>query len=463
MKTNSIAKKNLYLFALISTFGGFLYGYNTGVMNGAVDFMRMPSEFNLSPVVEGLVTSSLTFSAAFGALISGNLSDIYGRKKMLFYLSFIFIAGAILCAVAINATFIIVARLILGLAVGGASAIVPTYLAELSTSELRGRLVSQNELMLVCGQFIAFFANAILGTIFSDYTGIWRYMLGLSLIPAIILLVGSLYIPESPRWLYINKEKHKSLESLRKIRVYEEAHNELETIDISLKREAHLPKAKFTDLKIPWLRKIMLIGVGLGISCQLIGINIMMYYGTTILKQSGFSANGALIANIANGLISVLAVIIGIKLMNKVARRKLILTGMIGTTLCLVIITLSQVLFSGAQILPFLTICLTVIFIGFFQGGIAPITWLLLSEIFPQRLRGMGMGISTFFLWMANCFVALIFPILLSSLGLINTFVVFVIFNLICLIFVYKYAPETKNKTLEEIELDFKYKKVQIM
>jgi major inositol transporter-like SP family MFS transporter len=460
MKTESAAYKNILIYATLATFGGFLFGYNTGVMNGAIDLIRLPQEFNLSPVSEGLVTSSLTFSAAFGALISGNLSDYYGRRKVLFSLSLLFFIGSVLCSIAINTVFMVMSRLILGLAVGGASVIVPTYLAEISTPTNRGKIVTRNELMLVIGQFTAFLINAILGIIFHDYTGIWRFMLGISIIPAIVLLIGTFIIPESPRWLYMNNFSERSLKSLNKIRLHEEAKREMEKIDISLKRERQLPKARLSDFKIPHVRKILLVGIGIGISAQLIGINIMMYYGTTILKNSGFSSNAALIANIANGIISVVSVAIGIKLMNKVKRRNLILTGILGTTICLFLIYLSQLFLTSFSFLPFITLSLTVLFIGFFQAGVAPITWLLLSEIFPQKIRGLGMGIATFFLWMANCFVALIFPILLSLFELANTFLIFTIFNVLCFLFTFKYVPETKDKTLEEIELDFKFNKI---
>ncbi|STY34773.1 sugar porter family MFS transporter [Listeria fleischmannii] len=457
MNLDTRSKRNLTIFALISTFGGLLFGYNTGVMNGALEFMRLPSELDLSPVTEGLVTSSVTFGAAFGALIGGKLSDSFGRKRVIFYLAIVFFLGSIGCAIAPNVPLMIMARLLLGLAVGGASVIVPTFLAEISTAETRGRIVTQNELMIVAGQFIAFLINAVLGTTFADNSHIWRYMLAVAVIPALILFFGIIRVPESPRWLYLNKTKEKALDSLMKIRTKEAAAEELNVIDISLKREKQAPKATFSDLKTPWIRRIILIGIGLGVTQQLIGINIMMYYGTTILQESGFASSAALIANVANGFVSVLAVIIGISIMHKVDRRKLILTGITCTTLCMFLITVAQFAFPTAAFLPYLVIILTVLFIGFFQGCIGPITWLLLSEIFPQKVRGLGMGISTFFLWIANCLVALVFPILLAAVGLAFTFLIFTIFNILSYIFTYKYAPETRGKTLEEIELDFKF------
>ncbi|MHC5250981.1 sugar porter family MFS transporter [Listeria kieliensis] len=457
MNLDQRSKRNLAVFALISTFGGLLFGYNTGVMNGALDFMRLPRELGLTPVTEGLVTGAVTFGAAFGALIGGKLSDSFGRKRVIFYLAIIFVLGSVFCAVAPNIPLMIAARLFLGLAVGGASVIVPTFLAEISPAEMRGRIVTQNELMIVSGQFIAFLINAVLGTVFVDSTHIWRYMLAVAIVPALVLFFGIMRVPESPRWLYLNKTKERALDSLGKIRSKEGAKEELNVIDISLKREKEAPKATFSDLKKPWIRRLIFIGIGLGVTQQLIGINIMMYYGTTILQRSGFASSAALIANVANGLVSVLAVIIGISLMHRVDRRKLILTGITCTTLCMALITIALFAFPNAAFLPYMVITLTVLFIGFFQGCIGPITWLLLSEIFPQKVRGLGMGISTFFLWMANFAVALIFPILLAGVGLPNTFLIFTVFNILSYLFTFKYAPETRGKTLEEIELDFKF------
>ncbi|WEG72412.1 sugar porter family MFS transporter [Vagococcus intermedius] len=460
MELDSKSRKNLSKIACISTFGGLLFGYNTGVMNGALSFMSRPEELNLTPLSEGLVTSLLTLGAAFGALFGGRLSDTFGRRKMIWFMSIIFFLGSGACALAPNTTMMIIARFCLGLAVGAASVIVPTYLAEISTTETRGKIVTQNELMIVAGQLVAFLINAILGTLFGEIPGVWRVMLVVSILPAFVLFFGMRKVPESPRWLFLHSTKEKTLSALKVIRSEEGSRDELERISISLKREkenVEKTKLSLADFKIPWMRKLLFLGIGLGVMQQIIGINIMIYYGTVILIESGMGESVSLIANVSNGVVSVLAIIVGMNVMHKVDRRKMIITGIIGTTFSMTALTACLFIIPDSTMLPIFVIVLTVIFIAFFQGCIGPVTWLLLSEIFPQKIRGLGMGISTFFLWIANFLVALMFPILLASIGISYTFLLFTVFNFGSLLFAIKKVPETRGKTLEEIELDFKF------
>lgn len=250
-------------------------------------------------------------------------------------------------------------------------------------------------------------------------------------------------------------EARKTLSSIRS--TPKEASKEIEQIQHNLKREDETKQAKLKDLTIPWIRRLILIGVGIGIVQQIIGINIMMYYGTTILMKSGFGHQSALIANIFNGLVSAVATYVGMHLMNRVNRRKMLLTGITGTGLSLMTIALVSTFLSQSPLLPYLVILTTMIFLGFFQGCVSPTTWLLMSEIFPQNLRGLGMGISTFFLWLSNFLVGFAFPILLARIGLSATFIVFVGCNLLSFWFAWKFAPETRGKSLEQIQLEFQY------
>jgi major inositol transporter-like SP family MFS transporter len=439
---------------LVSTLGGLLFGYDTGVINGALPFMS--EDLGLNSFTEGLVASSLLFGAALGAVFGGRLSDFNGRRKNILYLAVLFFIGTIGCTLAPNVTTMVIFRFLLGLAVGGSSVTVPTYLAEMSPVERRGRVVTQNELMIVGGQLLAFVFNAILGNTMGDTTHVWRYMLVIAALPAIFLFIGMLRVPESPRWLLSKGRKDSALSILRQIREEDKAESEFREIEAAIAKETETQQASFKDMAIPWVRRIVFLGIGIAIVQQITGVNSIMYYGTEILKDAGFKTEAALIANIANGLISVIAVCIGIWLLGKVRRRPMLIIGLIGTTTALMLIGIFSKILEGSVALPYVVLSLTVMFLAFMQGAIAPVTWLMLAEIFPLRLRGFGMGISVFCLWITNFIIGLAFPVLLESIGLSTTFFVFAGMGVFAIAFVKKYLPETKDRTLEELELYFR-------
>ncbi|MBC1891848.1 sugar porter family MFS transporter [Listeria booriae] len=449
-------KAYLRLIAIISTFGGLLFGYDTGVINGALPYMSKAGQLNLTPAGEGIVASSLLFGAAFGAVFGGRLSDRNGRRKNLLMLAVVFFMATLGCTFAPNMAVMVVFRVILGLAVGGASVTVPTYLAEMSPTERRGRMVTQNELMIVTGQLLAFTFNAIIGTTLGEDGNVWRYMLVIATIPAVVLWFGMLILPESPRWLASKGKIGDALRVLQQIRERNVAEAELTEIKDNITAEAALDKATFKDLSVKWVRRILFIGLGIAVVQQITGVNSIMYYGTEILRDAGFGTEAALIGNIANGVISVLATFVGIYLLGKIGRRPMLITGLIGTTSALLLIGILSMLLQGTEALPYVVLSLTVTFLAFQQGAISPVTWLMLSEIFPQRLRGIGMGTTVFCLWITNFLVGFSFPILLAHVGLSITFFMFAVLGVFAILFVKKYLPETKGHSLEQIEYYFR-------
>ncbi|MEJ3734999.1 Major myo-inositol transporter IolT [Bacillus velezensis] len=456
MNKNSSQHSFLRTIILVSTFGGLLFGYDTGVINGALPFMAEADQLNLTALTEGMVASSLLLGAAIGAVFGGRLSDYNGRRKNILILAVLFFAATLGCTLAPSVSVMIISRFLLGLAVGGASVTVPAYLAEMSPAESRGRMVTQNELMIVTGQLLAFTCNAIIGNVLGDISHAWRYMLVIAALPAVFLFFGMLKVPESPRWLVSKGRKEDALHVLRRIRSEEKAKSELAEIESAFHKEAEMEQAAFKDLAVPWVRRIVFIGIGIAVVQQLTGVNSIMYYGTQILKDAGFETKAALIGNIANGVISVLATFVGIWLLGKVGRRPMLMTGLIGTTAVLLLIGVLSVVLKGSPALPYVVLSLTVTFLAFQQGAVSPVTWLMLSEIFPLRLRGLGMGVTVFCLWIVNFLVGFTFPVLLANIGLSATFFIFVLLGIASVIFVKRFLPETKGLSLEQLEQNFR-------
>jgi MFS transporter, SP family, major inositol transporter len=458
MSTQISNQGNVFLHkvAFAATFGALLFGYDTGVINGALPFMSQPDQLNLTPAMEGLVASSLLFGAALGAFFGGRIADSKGRRKMLLALSVIFFFSTIGCALSPDFQVLVFFRFILGIAVGGASVTVPAYLSEMSPTEGRGRLVTQNELMIVSGQLMAFVINAILAVSFGEAGHIWRWMLSVATIPAVCLFVGMYRMPESPRWMVRQGKISDALEILKKVRDEKQAVAELEEIQANIAKEDSAKQVKLSDLGTPWVRRIVFIAIGVAMCNQFGGVNSVMYYGTQILQNAGFSTNAAIVGNIANGVISVVATYMAIYLMKSHGRRKLLMLGFISTMVCHIIIGTSSLLFSHEAFFPYFILFMTVTFMFCNQGLIGPVTWLLLSEILPMRLRGTGMGVAVLCMWLTNFAIGLTFPVLLSIVGLSGTFYAFAVIGVIALIFVKVWVPETKGYSLEKIEDHFR-------
>lgn len=448
--------RRLGVIAYVATFGGLLFGYDTGVINGALEPLR--EDLGMTAAIEGFVVSILIFGAAVGAAIGGLLSDRFGRRHNILMLAIVFIVGTLACVLAPNWEMLAAARFVLGLAVGGASATVPVYLSEISPFERRGSLVTRNEVMIVSGQFAAFVINAIIFNVWGEHENVWRFMLLVAVLPAIALLVGMIFLPESPRWLTSKGRHDDALCVLRQVRGEERAKAEIAEVELLAKEEKESKTGGFADLAAPWLRRLILVGVGLGIVQQLTGINSVMYYGTQLLTDAGFSASAAIIANTLNGLFSVLGVTVGILLINKLRRRFMLLVGFTLTTTFHLLIGLSATLLPDGQVKAYLILVFVVLFVFSMQGTLGPLVWLMLAEIFPLKIRSFAMGICVFALWIANALVALLFPPVVAALGIAPTFFIFVGLGIVALIFIYTQVPETKDRTLEQLESDFRKK-----
>jgi major inositol transporter-like SP family MFS transporter len=449
--------RRLRFITVIATFGGLLFGYDTGVISGALPFVALSTEeggLGLTPLTEGIVASSLVAGAAFGALYGGRLSDRYGRKRAILGLAVLFFIGALGTALAPDLVVMVLFRVLLGLAVGGASATVPVFIAELAPAAHRGRLVTQNELMIVTGQLLAYTSNAVIAETMGE-GGVWRWMLALATIPAVLLWIGMLCVPESPRWLASRGRFDDAARTLGLIRDPQVVDAEFAEIKRRVMADAHEPRASWRDLRTPWVRRLVIFGFALAVLTQLTGVNSIMYFAPTILLDTGLGTQAALTATIANGVVAVLAVSTGMWLLGRFGRRPMLLTGQVGVTVSLVLIAGCFLFLPESAARSYLVLASMLTFLLFMQGCVATVFWLMLSEIFPLRLRGFAMGMAVFGTWTANFVVTLAFPPLIDAIGG-TTFLLFAAVNAATIFFYIRTVPETRGRSMEAIEAHFR-------
>ncbi|WP_285249125.1 sugar porter family MFS transporter [Pseudarthrobacter sp. efr-133-R2A-89] len=452
--TGSRRRGYLARLTVISTLGGLLFGYDTGVISGALLYMN--DSLNMNAVEEATVVSALLFpGAAVGALTGGRMADKLGRRGSLLVCALLFLLGAMGCALAPSVTFMIAARIVLGLGVGAAAVTCPLYLAEMAPAHLRGRMVTINELMIVTGQMLAFAINALLDALIHD-NEVWRSMLGIAAIPALALLAGMLMLPESPRWYAIRGRLEDSRRVLNLSRSPEEATAEFEEIAHAARTAKEERGHALRDLKNnPWMRRLLWIGIGLATVQQATGINTVNYYAPTILEKSGLGVSASLVATIGVGVTSVLMTVLGIWLLGFVGRRRMLVIGFSGVVgaqaLLAVVFLLPQ-----SDLASYTILAAMMLFVAFVQCFIGTCVWLLLSEMFPLAIRGFAMGIAVFALWTVNAAISFLFPIVVNALGSTGTFGLFVLVNVASLAFVIKFVPETKGHSLEDLEAHFR-------
>ena len=507
-------KRSLGAIAAVATLGSLLFGYDTGVVAGALPYMYMPGGaggLEMTTFEEGWVGGLLCIGAAAGAFFGGRLSDRYGRRHNITLLAIVFLFGAIGCAIAPNIWVLYLARIVLGFAVGGASATVPVFLGETAPKRLRGVLVATDQMMIVFGQFLAYAMNALLarwhggptlhitgdaldanGAVLAHGgadvawesvknavniaqvadTGngmTWRYMLILCSLPAIALWIGIRMMPESSRWYAANLRIAESIGSLKRVRderrddIADEVNEMLEVQRAEAKQEKwSLGKI----LTIKWARKLLYIGIVLGLADQLTGINTAMYYTPKILSAAGVPMEDAISLNVVSGAISFIGSAFGLWLVAKFARRHVGMYQELGITISLAAMAcvfgffISPYLNEDGNIegapnfAPWLVLAIICLFVFIKQSG--TVTWVLVSEIYPAAVRGTALGIAVATLWLANAVVSIAFPPLMENVGGAGTYAIFAAINFLSFLFYWKIVPETKLHSLEELELKFK-------
>ena len=437
--------------AAITATGGLLFGYDTGVISGALLFIRQDFA-PLSPFVEGIIVSTLLVGAVVGALSGGPLSDRVGRRPTALLAAVIFGAGALAVAFAPSVAFIIFGRFLLGLGVGLASMIVPLYIAEIAPADRRGALVSLNQLMITIGILLSY----IVGVIFTPIEG-WRYMFGVALIPALVLGIGMFMLPESPRWLFEHGQIAKARTVLSRSRSPEEVDQEFREMEEIKELEEEQARVSYKELLAPYVRPALIIGIGLAIFQQITGINTVIYYAPTILQNVGFSEGGAIAATaLGVGVVNVGFTILAVRIIDRAGRRPLLIIGLIGMVISLALL---GVVFAtggaGGAAGLLATVCLG-LYIASFAISLGPVFWLMISEIYPLRIRGTAMSVASIANWGSNWLVALTFPVLLATLGGAGSFWLFAVLGVVAWFFVYFRVPETKGRSLEEIEASFR-------
>jgi len=440
----------LVLAASVAFFGGFLFGYDTAVINGANQLLKV--HFNLDPVAEGMVGASAIIGCIPGAVCAGYLSDRFGRRKILFVCALLYALSAIFSAIPQTFGGFIAARFISGLGIGASSMICPVYIAEMAPAAWRGRLGSLFQLGIVTGIFITLFINAMIQRFGNDAWGAaqgWRWMLGAEMVPSIIFLAVLFFVRESPRWLAQSGKEAQALAGLAEIGG--EAYAEAEMS--ALKKVLTTEQGGFIELLMQGrFRRPLIIAVFLMAFSQFSGINAIMYYSTEIFGKAGVGAGGAFQASAIIGLVNLVFTFVAILFVDNVGRRPLLLIGL-GTQV-IALAAVGWMFHAGINGVGLLAAIL--IFIGAFAMALGPIPWILCSEIFPARIRGRAMSLATFVIWSACYLVAQTFPILNNSpmIGPAKTFGLFSVASAMAFVFVWFIVKETKGRSLEEIETD---------
>jgi SP family galactose:H+ symporter-like MFS transporter len=441
------ARRNVIMTAAIAGLGGLLFGYDTGIIASALLFIR--SDLGLSSFEQGLVVAAVPIGAAFGALAAGPLSDKRGRRLVIIVSAFVFIVGARASAAADSVAVLTISRIVIGVAIGFASATAPVYISEVAPPEIRGRLVTMFQLAVTIGILVAY----LVGLAFEP-NGEWRWMLGLGALPALLLAVGMIKMPQSPRWLLMTGQDYQARAVLAKIRGGGEHEIEIEVDEV--KAQVGEEPGRWSELGTPMMRAALTVGLGLAILQQVTGINTVIYYAPTIVQYTGIdSASSAILASIGVGIVNVAMTVVALRLLDKTGRRPLLLIGVAGMTFSLFTLGLAFELGDEDTLTSVVAIGSLMLFVASFAISLGPIFWLLNSEIYPLRTRSKAAALGTFTNWIFNFAVSLTFLLLIDALGQSGAFWLYAAVGVVTFFFCKALVPETKDKHLEEIEAEF--------
>jgi sugar porter (SP) family MFS transporter len=439
-------KRYLNWTTFVAINGGLLFGLNMAGISGAVSFIQ--DFFGLNDIALGLAVSSLTVGCLIGALFAGSLSDKYGRKKIMIITAVLFIISALGCSLAQTLTIFIISRIIGGLAVGAASVLGPTYISEIAPAARRGTLVSYNQFAIVIGILLAYAVDYAL----VNATQGWRFMLAVPVLFGLIyLFLLNVSFPESPRWLVRAGQKDKAQDILKKVGGEQYATEEVTAIAASLDKEDTGKKAAFGDLFRGKMGYVLLLGTLLAAFQQITGINAVISYAPTIFAQTGVASDTALLQSIIVGVVNFLFTIVALWLIDTKGRKTLLLWGAVGMTISLAFLAMTFALGSIGGVWVLISV---LAYIAFFAASLAPVMWVVTSEMYPTKYRGAAMSFSTAVSWICTLIVVQFFPWILNNLGGTVSFGIFAFFSLLAYIFIKIYIPETKGKSLEQIEED---------
>ena len=439
------------LVCLVAALGGLLFGYDTAVIAGAIGFLQ--AHFHLDPAMKGWAASSALLGCVLGVSFAGILSDRAGRKKMLLFSACLFLGSAVGTALAGSFAHFVLARILGGVGIGIASMASPMYIAEITPARIRGRMVSANQFAIISGMLVIYFVNYFIARhgdeAWNAATG-WRWMFASGAIPSVLFLVLLLWVPESPRWLVEQGLKERARGILSRIGGESFADTELSSIEEIVLREKHMP----SGLLAPGVKPVLLIGVALAVLQQVTGINVFLYYAPEIFKRLGSGVNAALLQTIIVGAVNMLFTVIAIQTVDAIGRKPLMIVGASGMGVSLLAMGLAAQL----QAVSFWVLAIILCYMACFALSVGPVTWVILSEIFPTRIRGRALSVATFALWASNFFVSQTFPMMDEQPWLASKFnhgFPFYLYALFCVVLVWlvwKKIPETKGRSLEEIE-----------